>query len=188
MSRKPWSAPPLVQPWEGGVAGWLAVFGAVIIELVVATATNHSPSSVAVPVMAAPAAVGIALAAVQWVQARSFGAEPASWWHLLAVLAAAFVWLFFPTSPGLLGAGVTSARQACSLLPTTNDAQCLPLAAQAIDAHNLAWWLTALAIVLVALGGRRSRIAAWVTIPIALAGCEIATHYLEVLLMAYNSG
>jgi hypothetical protein len=188
MSRRPWSAPLLVQPWEGGVAGWLVVFGGVIIELIAATATNHSPSSVAVPVMAAPVVIGIVLAAVQWQQARVFGAEPASWWHLLAVLGAAFVWLLFPTDPGLFGGGVGSARAACDLLPTTNDAQCLPLAAHAINAHNLAWWLTALVIVVVALGGRRSRIAAWVTIPIALAGCEIATHYLEVLLMAYSSG
>ena len=33
-----------------------------------------------------------------------------------------------------------------------------------------------------------ARIAAWAAIPTALAGCLLATHFLELLLVYYHSG
>jgi hypothetical protein len=179
--------PWLAQPWEGGMTAWIVVFGALIAVLVGAAVTNRSPNSVALPVLLAPVAVVVGFALLQWWQVRSSGAEPASWWHLLGPALAAVTWLIFPTAPGVLG-GVGNAAGACAALPTTNTAACLPVAAQAYDGHNLAWWLTAVAIVIMALLTRRSRIAAWAAIPIALAGCEIANHYLQALLTAYNAG
>ena len=73
-------------------------------------------------------------------------------------------------------------------LPTTQTAQCLTLAARALDAHNLTWWLTGALILVAALLTRRSRIAAWAAIPIAFAGCELATYFLQALVNHYTTG
>jgi hypothetical protein len=181
------SVPWLAQPWEGGVTAWIVVFVAVIAVLVTATVTNNSPNSVAVPAVLAPVVVVAVFALLQWWQVSSSRTEPASWWHLIGPAAAVVVWLIFPTAPGVLG-GVGDARGACAALPTTDTAGCLRLATQAYDHHNLAWWLTGVAILACALLARRSRIAAWAALPVALAGCEIASHYLQVLLSTYNAG
>jgi len=57
-----------------------------------------------------------------------------------------------------------------------------------MDGRTIAWWLTGGVILLAALAARRSRIAAWAAIPAAYAGCLLATHYLELLLLYYNRG
>jgi hypothetical protein len=187
MRDMPPSRPLLTQPWEAGVTGWIVVFGAVLAELVCSFVTFSSPAPVAVPVLLAPAAVAFGVGLVQWWQSHSSGAEPASWWHLGAVAAALFAWLIWPTAPGVLGGATGSAQAACNALPTTQTARCLTLAAGAIDAHNLTWWLTGVMILVAALLTRRSRIAAWAAIPIAFAGCELATHFLQMLLNHYST-
>jgi hypothetical protein len=181
------SVPWLAQPWEGGVTAWIVVFGAMIAVLVGGTVTNGSPNSVALPVVLAPIVVAAGFALLQWWQVRASGLEPASWWHLIGPAAGLLTWLLFPTAPGVLG-GVGDARGACAALPTTDTAGCLRLATQAYDNHNLAWGLTGVAILLCAVLARRSRIAAWAAIPVALAGCQLASHYLQALLTAYHAG
>jgi hypothetical protein len=39
-----------------------------------------------------------------------------------------------------------------------------------------------------ALLARRSRIAAWATIPLALAGCQLATWFLNQIVLYYHLG
>jgi hypothetical protein len=68
----------------------------------------------------------------------------------------------------------------------TSVPSCLGRAAQALDGHNITWWCTLALILALALLVRRSRIAAWGAIPVAFAGCELATHYLQELLLFYN--
>jgi hypothetical protein len=185
----PGSWPLLAQPWAGGITGWLVVFGACVFEIVAGIVTNPAPALVATVVLAFPAVVAIGFTVVQFRQARLCGADPTSWWHLAGVAAAVFTWLVWPTSPGVLY-GVASARRACIVLlgkprPT---ADCLARAAQAMDARNVAWWLAGALIVMIALLTRRSRMAAWAAIAAALAGCLIATHFLEMLLLHYHHG
>ncbi len=187
MADMPGASPLLAQPWAGGMAGWLVVFGAMVADLVGGIVTNPASVLVATLVLAFPTAIVVGFSVVQFQQARSCGAEPASWWHLAGVAAAAFTWVVWPTHPGVLY-GVSSARQACIILlgkpkPT---ADCLARATHAIDGGNIAWWLTGALIVLIALLARRSRMATWATIPIAFAGCLIATHFLEVLLLQFH--
>ena len=179
VRNMPASRPRLTLPWEGGVIGWIVIFGAVVAELILSLVTYNAPAVVAVPLLLAPAAVALGVGLVQWWQCRSVGAEPASWWHLAAVAVALFAWLIWPTVPGALDGAVGSAQAACKVLPTTQTAQCLPLAARALTAHNLTWWLTGAVILVTALLTRRSRIAAWAAIPIAFAGCELATYFLR---------
>jgi len=178
--------PLLTYPWEAGVTGWVVVFGAVVAELVGGIVTNQMPMVIAAPVLAFPVAVAAGFSVVQWWQVRSSGAERASWWHLAGIAAAVFVWLGYPTTPGIL-AEVSNARDACYSLywPTPG---CLSRVTQAMDNHNLSWWLTGGLILAAALLTLRSRIAAWAAIPTALAGCLLATHFLELLLVYYHSG
>jgi len=181
--------PLLAKPWAGGMAGWLVVFGAMVVDLVGGIVTNPASALVTTLVLGLPTAIVVGFSVVQFQQARSCGAEPASWWHLAGVAAAAFTWVVWPTHPGVLY-GVGSARRACIVLqgkprPT---ADCLARAAHAIDSGNIAWWLTGALIVLIALLARRSRMAAWAAIPTAFAGCLIATHFLELLLLQFHRG
>jgi hypothetical protein len=182
----PTRRPLLTYPWEAGVTGWVVVFGAVVAEVAGGIVTNQMPMVIAAPVLAFPAAVAAGLSVVQWWQVRSSGAERASWWHLAGIAAAVFVWLLYPTIPGVLATD-SSARDACYSLsyPTPG---CLSRVSQAMAGHNLVWSLTGVLILIAALLTRRSRIAAWAAIPIAFAGCLLATHFLELLLVYYHAG
>jgi len=137
-------------------------------------------------VLLLPIAVTYGFAVAQWQLTRWSGLEPASWWHLGAVAAALFIWLLWPTGPAQLNGSYGSAGAACDVLPTDQTTQCLHLAAQAIDAHNLAWWGTLVLILAGASLVRWSRIAVWATIPAALAGVQLASHFLGQLLLHYQ--
>jgi hypothetical protein len=183
---RPTRAPLLAQPWAAGVAGWIVVFGAAIAELVGGIVTNHMSTAITLPVLAFPAVVAFGFAVAQWWQVRSSAGEPSSWWHMAGVAAAVVTWLIWPTTPGVLAGAAGSAQAACNVLPTTATSDCLRRAAQALDNHSLAWWFTGALILILALLARRSRIAAWAAIPVAFAGCDLANHFLEQLLLYYN--
>ena len=177
------------------MAGWIVVFGAVLAELAGgAVVANQMSAAIAVPLLIFPVVVAFGFAVVQWWQVRSSAAEPASWWHLTAAAAAAFIWLVWPTVPGPLAdataaAGTSSGRAFCAVLPAAAMvAGCLRRTAPAYDRHDLAWWSTAALILIAALLARRSRIAAWATIPLALAGCQLATWFLNQVVLYYHLG
>jgi hypothetical protein len=178
--------PLLTLPWEGGVIGWIVVFGALLAELAGGIVTNQMPMAIAAPVLIVPVAVAAGFALVQWWQVRSSGAERASWWHLGGIAAALITWLVFPTTPGILATD-SNARAACYSLSYPTPA-CLSRVTQAMDGHDLVWWLTGGLILAAALLARRSRIAAWAAIPLAFAGCLLATHFLQLLLVYYHVG
>jgi hypothetical protein len=191
--RPPKAAPLLTQPFEAAMAGWIVVFGAVLAEPAGGAAVaNQTSAAIAVPVLIIPVVVAFGFAVVQWWQVRSSAAELASWWHLTAAAAAAVVWLVWPTIPGPLAdttaaAGPSGGRAFCAVLPTAAMvAGCLRRTAQAYDRHDLAWWSTAALILIAALLARRSRIAAWATIPLALAGCQLATWFLNQIVLYYH--
>jgi hypothetical protein len=188
-SRQPAAlGPPLTRSWEGGVIGWIVVFGASIAEIIVGIVTNRMPMVIAAPALALPVAVVAGFVLVQWLQSWAIAAAPASWWHLGGIAAALLIWLVYPTVPPGVLEGAGNARQACSVMqqPVTSD--CLRRAAQAMDNHNLAWALTGVVILGAALLARRSRVAAWGAMPAALAGCLLARHFLELLLRFYHAG
>lgn len=182
----------LTQPWRAGVTGWVVVFVAVLAELAGGAAVaNQTSAAVAVPVLIVPAVVALGFAVTQWWQVRSSGAEPASWWHLGGIAAAAVTWALWPTIPGALAgngvsAGTEDGRVYCDVLPRAAVSGCLHRAAQAYDFHYLAWWATGAVILLVALLVRRSRIAAYAAIPVAFAGSQLATFFLNQFVVYYH--
>lgn len=177
--------PFLALPWEGGFTGWIVVFGGVLAELIGGIVTSSMPMAITAPVLLGPVVIAAGFAAVQWQQVRSSGAEPASWWHLTGVAAALFIWLAWPVTPSALTT-VSGARETCILLYSPTPG-CLSRAAAAMQDSDLAWWLTLVLIAAAALLARRSRIAAWAAIPVALAGCGLAAHFLQLLIIHYHS-
>ena len=190
--RPPRPAPRLTQPFDAGMTGWIVVCGAVIAVLAGGAAVaNQTSTVIALLVLIIPVVVVFGFAVVQWWQVRSSQAEPASWWHLTGIAAAVLIWLLWPTVPGPLTgttavASPDSAPAFCSVLPGTAASDCLRRTAQAFDNHNLAWWSTGALILIAALLARRSRIAAWGAIPVALAGCQIATYFLSQIVSYYH--
>ncbi len=167
------------------MTGWIVVFGAMLVELIGAAVTARMSIVITMPVLVLPIAVAFGFAVVQWWQVRASAAEPANWWHLSGVVAAAVLWLLFPNAPTAL-AGMRNALAACRALPVPPASDCVPRAAQAFDYHDVAWWSTAAVILIAALLARRSRIAAWAAIPAAIAGCALASSFLEQLLIHFQ--
>lgn len=186
------STPLLTRPFEAGLTGWVVIFGGVVAELAGGAAVaNQSSTVLAVLVLILPVVVVFGFATVQWWQVRSSAAEPASWWHLAGPAAGLLVWVLWPTVPGALAGtsavtGQSSGQALCSVLPAAMASGCLHRVARAFDDHNIAWWATAAVILIAALLVRRSRIAAWAAIPAALAGCQLATYYLNAVVLYYH--
>jgi hypothetical protein len=190
--QPPRPAPLLAQPFAAGMTGWVVISGAVIAEFAGgAVVANQTSTTIALAVLITPVVVVFGFAVVQWWQVRSSGAEPAPWWHLAGVAAAIFTWLVWPTVPGPLSgttavASTSGGRAFCYVLPGAAVSDCLRRVAQAFDNHNLAWWSTGALILIAALLARRSRIAAWGAIPAALAGCQLATWFLNQIVLYYH--
>jgi hypothetical protein len=170
--------PFLVRPFQAGVTGWIVVFGAIIVELAGGALTYSKFVNAALPVLIIPVAVAYGFGIVQWWQVRRAGADPASWAHLGAVVAALLIWFLWPITG--------SASDLCNALPTDYTAACLPRAAQALDASHLSWYLALVLFGVSVLLARRSRIAVWAALPAALAGCQLAAHFLEQILLHYQ--
>jgi hypothetical protein len=190
--QPPRSAPLLTQPFAAGMTGWIVIFTAVIVELAGgAVVANQTSEAIAMAVLITPVVVVFGFAVVQWWQVTSTGAEPAPWWHLAGVAAAIVTWVIWPTVPGPLTptttvTGSSNARAFCFVLSGSAVPDCLRRTAQAYDHHNLVWWSTGVLILIAALLARRSRIAAWGAIPAALAGCQLATWFLNQIVLQYH--
>jgi hypothetical protein len=180
-------APLLTRPFEAGMTGWIVVLGAILAELIGGSVTNHMSTPVVGIVLGIPVVVVLGFAVAQWSQMRSSGLAPTHWWHFAGIAAALLAWWVWPTRPGVLD-GTGNAVSVCQALAANGSTTCLPRAAQAVDGHDIAWWGTAVLILLMALLVRRSRIAAWAAIPVAFAGVEFATHFMEQLLLLFNAG
>ncbi len=174
----------LTEPWPAGVTGWIVVFGAVLIELIGGVVVTSMSMAVAVPVLLLPAAIVIGFAIAQWLQVRAAGADSAHWWHLAGVAAALFTWQAWPVTPSALQT-ISGAHDTCQLIFTATPA-CIARATSAVTDTHITWAVTGVLIVALALFFRKSRIAAWATIPVALAGCQLAGHFLQVLLLHYH--
>jgi hypothetical protein len=178
------SRPFLTQPWQAGLTGWIVVFAAVVAELVIGLVANRASMAVTRPLLIVPAAIVVGLGITQWLQMRSQREEPASWWHMIGVVAALFTWLVWPYTPGPLQP-IANARDACFMMYTATPA-CIARTVSAMDNSHITWWVTGAVILAIAPLGRRSRIAAWACIPVAFAGSQLAGHFLELLLLHYH--
>ena len=181
------TAPPplLVRPFDGAVTGFVVVFLAMAVEIVSGAFASRMSPAVTIPLLVGPVVVAYGVALLQWWQVRAAGADRPSWWHLGAVVAALILWYVLPREPQQL-APFQNAGSACLSLPIPAHTDCIPRAAQAFDNYTLVWW-SAFGLILVgAMLARRSRIAAWAALPVALAGAILADNMLEQLLVHFN--
>ncbi len=174
----------LARPWQGGVTGWVVVFGALVLEIVAGIVVNPMSMAVAAPVLIIPAAVAVGFGVAQWFQVRAAKAEPVPWWHLAGIAAGLFTWQAWPTVPSALQA-VSGPRDTCTLIFTATP-DCLARATSALSGNHIAFWVTGAVIVALIPLARRSRIAVWSATPVALGGSQLAAHFLQVLLLHYH--
>lgn len=177
--------PFLTRSWQAGITGWIVVFGAVLVELVAGIVVNSMSMAVAATALIVPVGITLGFGVVQWVQMRSVpAADRPSWWHLAAIGMGLFTWAVWPVTPSAL-LPIHNARDACTMLYTATP-DCVARAMSAMSNSDIIWWVTGGLIVALALLARRSRIAAWAAIPVAFAGCQLAGHFLELLLLHYH--
>jgi hypothetical protein len=177
--------PFLTRSWQAGMTGWIVVFGAVLVELVVGIVVNSMSVAVAASALIVPAAIAIGFGVVQWVQMRSVpAADRPSWWHMAAIGMGLFTWVVWPVTPSAL-LPIHNAHDACTMLYTATP-DCVARAMSAMSNSDITWWVTGGLIVALVPLARRSRIAAWAAIPVAFAGCQLAGHFLELLLLHYH--
>jgi hypothetical protein len=177
--------PLLTRSWEASVTGWVVVFGAILLAVGAAVVTNRAPMSVTAPCLIVAAVFPIAIALAQWWQVTRAHGERSSWWHLGGVAIGALLWVADPIVPSAL-TGASSGRQVCGQFQADITVGCLQRADYAVSGHTMVWLITGGLIVGLALLTRRARIAPWASIPVAIAGCSLSYHYLELLLLHYN--
>ncbi|HET9898687.1 MAG TPA: hypothetical protein VFQ44_27510 [Streptosporangiaceae bacterium] len=176
--------PFLAQPWRGGVTGWIIVFGALLAELIAGVVVNSMSMAIAAPVLIIPAATAVGSGVMQWLQVQRSDSGPAPWWHLTGIAAGLLTWQAWPTVPSALQT-VSSPRDICTLIFTATP-NCLARTTSALSANHLVFWVTGAVIVALIPLTRKSRIAAWSATPVALAGCQLSAHFLELLLLHYH--
>jgi hypothetical protein len=177
--------PFLTLPFQAGVTAWIIVFGGVVFELIAGVVTQTVSTAVTIPILAVPAVIALVFAIIQAHQVRSTKAERSNWWHLGALVLGLLVWQFWPVTPSAL-LPFHNANDACTFLYTATPA-CVAQAKSAYFASNLTWWITGGLILALAPLVRFSKIAAWTALPLAFAGCQLASHYLLQLLHHYHA-
>ncbi|HET7014367.1 MAG TPA: hypothetical protein VFI65_10680 [Streptosporangiaceae bacterium] len=166
------------------MTAWIIVFVGVLYELVAGVVTQTASNAVTIPVLALPVVVALTFAAIQVHQVRSSNAERSHWWHLGAIALGLLVWQLWPVTPSAL-LPVHNARDACVFMFTATPA-CIAQAKSAYFASSLTWWITGGLILALVPLVRYSKIAAWTALPLAFAGCQLASHFLLLLLHHYH--
>jgi len=176
--------PFLTLPFQAGVTAWIIVFVGVMYELVAGVLTQTASNAVTAVVLALPVVIALIFGIIQIYQVRSSNAERSHWWHLGAIALGLLVWQLWPVTPSVL-LPIHGARDTCVFMFTATPA-CIAQAKSAYFASNLTWWITGGLIVALLPLVRYSKIAAWTALPLAFAGCQIASHFLALLLHNYH--
>ncbi len=176
--------PFLARPWPAGLTAWILIFGGVIYELIAGVVTQTVSTSITIPILALPVVVALIFAVIQAHQVRTSGAERSNWWHLGAIVVGLLIWQFWPVTPSVL-LPIHGAHDTCVFMYQATPA-CLAQAKSAFFHSNLTWWLTGGLILALIPLVRFSKIGAWTAVPLAFAGCQLASHYLQILLHNYH--
>lgn len=166
------------------MTAWIVIFGGVVYELIAGIATQSTSNGVTISILALPIVIALFFAIWQFQQVRATNAERPHWWHLGAILVGLLVWQFWPVTPSIL-LPIHNAHDACVLMFTATPG-CIAQAKSAYFATNLTWWLTGALIVAMSSFIRYSKIGVWTAVPLAFAGCQLSSHFLQLLLHHYH--
>jgi hypothetical protein len=162
---------------------WIVCAAGMVAVLIGGSVTNRMSFGVAAVTLATPVAIFVGFGVAEWLEARRTGVVlPRG--HLAGAGIAVVLW-FLHTAGG--GGDLNFGKKwYCQGVIGDPAVACLRDAAQALHRGHVVSW-TGLAIVAcLALLARRSRIAAWSTIAVVLAGQTLAVHFLLPLKGGYG--
>ena len=91
--------PLLVRPFEAGTIAAILGIAGTLIAIIGGAVASRDSLLVTVPLLVTPIVVMIGFAVAQWLQMRASGADPISWWQLLAVVVGLLLWSLSPRVP-----------------------------------------------------------------------------------------
>lgn len=171
-------------PWQAGVTGWIIVVGGVVFELVVPVVTQSVSNPVTTAILALPIVIALVFATIQLRQVRATNSERPHLWHLGAIALGLLAWQLLPVTPPVL-LPLHGARDICTFMFQATPT-CIAMTKSAFFASNLTFWLTGGLIVALIPLARYSRIGAWTAVPLAFAGGQLSSHFLQYLLHHYH--
>jgi hypothetical protein len=154
-----------------------------VAVLIGGSVTNRMSFTVAAVTLTTPAAVFVGFAVAEWLEARRTGVTlPRG--HLAGPGLAVVLWLLHTAGGG--GDLYFGKEFYCKSFIGDPAGTCLRAAGHALHNGHLVSWIGLATVAALALLARRSRIAAWSTIPIVLAGQTLALHFLMPIKDAYG--
>jgi hypothetical protein len=166
------------------IRAWIVCAAGMAVVLIGGSVTNRMSFGVAAATLVTPAVIFAGFAAAEWLEARRTGVVlPRG--HLAGPGVGVVLWLIYTAGGG--GDLTFGKHWYCRSIIGDPAAACLRDAGQALhNAHLVSWTGLAMAGTF-ALLARRSRIAAWSTIPLVLAAQTLAVHFLLPIKDAYGS-
>jgi hypothetical protein len=176
--------PSSPRPEQLTVRAWFVVAGLCVLTLIAGTVT-YSMATVTMTFAVGPlVAICIAYSSFEWLEARKLGESVISRWHLTGAVLSLIIWLMLSTRPP--GSSAEEIQIACSAPPLgVSTATCLADANAAEWGNRIVSWGSLGIIALLAVVGRRSRVAAWSTLMVATAGQTLAIQFIREFLREY---
>lgn len=171
-------------PWQAGITAWSVIFGGIVYELVVPIFTQSVANPVTIAILAVPIVVALVLAVIEMRQVRATNSERPHLWHLGAIALGLLIWQLWPRTPSIL-LPIHGAHDTCVFMFQATPA-CIALAKSAYLGSNLSFWITGGLIVALIPLARYSKIGAWTAVPIAFAGSQLSSHFLQLMLHHYH--
>jgi hypothetical protein len=184
MSSPTYAESPLVKRagWLR-IRAWIVCAAGMVVVLIGGSVTNRMSFTVAAVTLVTPAAVFVGFAVAEWLEARRTGVRlPRG--HLAGPGLAVVLWLLNTAGGG--GDLYFDKDFYCKSFVGDTAMACLRDAGQALHNGHLVSWIGLATVAVLAVLARRSRIAAWSTIPLVLAAQTLAVHFLLPLKDAYG--
>lgn len=162
---------------------WIVCVAGLAVVLIGGAVTNRMSFAVAAATLGTPAAIFVGFAVAEWLEARRTGVVLARG-HLAGPGVAVVLWLLYTAGGG--GDLYFGKNYYCQSFIGDPAVACLRDAGQALHRGHLVSWVGLAVVVALTPLARRSRIAAWSTIPIALAAQTLALHFLIPLRDTYG--
>jgi len=184
MTSRSFSESPLVR--RAGllrIRAWIVCAAGMVAVLIGGSVTNRMSFTVAALTLTTPAVVFVGFAVAEWLEARRAGVTlPRG--HLAGPGLAVVLWLLHTAGGG--GDLYFGKEFYCKGFIGDPAVACLRDAGQALHNGHLVSWTGLATVAVLALLARRSRIAAWSTIPLVLAAQTLAVHFLLPLKDTYG--
>lgn len=166
------------------IRAWIVCAAGMVAVLIGGSVTNRMSFGAAAVALVTPVAIFAGFAVAEWFEGRRTGVVlPRG--HLAGPAVAVVLWLLNTAG----GGGDLNFGKAyyCKAILGDPATVCLREAGRALQHGHLVSWAGLAMVAVFALLARRSRTAAWSTIPLVLAAQTLAVHFLLPIKDAYGS-